>query len=245
MASLMKKLERVPTDVIQVHPRNARKGNVEIIAESLKENEQYAPLVVQKSTGYVLSGNHTLLAARSLGWPEIDVVYVDVDENHATRIMLAANKTADHGEYDDAALLDLLESLDDLEGTGYSMDDLDDLMAGMDKFEETPFEETLAAYTETDEELAKRSQKLSEIKSQDSQGLRETVLVLSQEQHEELHGLLQAVKRHLEGEGLTNGEVMLRCARTLGVIADIYHSHEPSCDCEWCKVARASESPIG
>jgi ParB-like chromosome segregation protein Spo0J len=236
----------VPVSALTPLPGNARKGNVEVIRESLKANGQYRSLVVRRTPDgelVILAGNHTHEAAVLEGRKEIRCDIIECTDEEAVRIALIDNKAPDLGEYDDAALLSMLESLDDLEGTGYSMDDLDDLLAGMDRVGETAFEQTLAAYTETEEELTQRSQKLSEIKSQDSQGIRETVLVLPQEQHEELHRLLQEVKRHLEDESLTNGEVVLRCARTLSVIADIYHSHEPGCDCEWCKVTLASESP--
>ena len=42
-------------------------------------------------------------------------------------MMLADNRASDLGSYDDNDLLMLLESLNDLEGTGYLPDDLDDL----------------------------------------------------------------------------------------------------------------------
>lgn len=125
MNSLVQQIQRVPTASLKTHPDNARRGNVEAIATSLRVNHQFSPIVVQASTNYVLSGNHTLMAARELEWPEIDVVFVDVDDHHAHRIMLAANRTADLGTYDDDALAALLQSLDgDLEGTGYTDEDL-------------------------------------------------------------------------------------------------------------------------
>lgn len=236
----------LPVDALTPLPGNARKGNVNIIRESLNANGQYRSLVVRRTPDgelVILAGNHTHEAAKLEGRTEIRCDIIECSDEEATRIALIDNKAPDLGEYDDDALLAMLESLDDLEGTGYTMDDMDDLLAGADRVGETAFEQTLAAYTETDEELAERSKKLSEIKSQDSQGLRETVLILPQEQHDELHRTLMEIRRHLEEESLTNGEVMLRCARTLAVIADIYHSHEAGCSCEWCGVARASESP--
>lgn len=127
---LLNQITRVPVDAITPHPDNARRGNTEAIKESLERNQQFAPIVVQKSTGYVLSGNHTLKAARELGWTEIAAVYVDVDDIHARRVMLAANRTADLGGYDDDAIVSLLSYLEgDYEGTGYTKEDLDALLA--------------------------------------------------------------------------------------------------------------------
>lgn len=128
MPSLLNSIETVPVESLEFFPGNARRGNVEVIAGSLKENEQYAPLVVQRSTRHVLAGNHTLKAAISLGWPEIDVVFVDVDDKRARKINISANRTADLGDYDDRLLAELLAQLDgDYEGTGFDPQDVDKL----------------------------------------------------------------------------------------------------------------------
>lgn len=129
MASLIDQIERVRVDSLTLHPQNARRGDVKAIATSLRVNEQFSPIVVQASTRYVLSGNHTLMAARELGWEEIDTVFVDVDDDRAYRIMLAANRTADIGTYDNDALAELLSYLDgDYDGTGYTDDDVQALI---------------------------------------------------------------------------------------------------------------------
>ena len=43
----------------------------------------------------VLAGNHTLLAARALGWKEIAATFVEVDDEYAKRILLVYNRTDD------------------------------------------------------------------------------------------------------------------------------------------------------
>jgi ParB-like chromosome segregation protein Spo0J len=73
----------------------------------LEINKQYRPIVVQKSTNKILAGNHTWLAAQSLGWEEIAVVYVDVDDVAAKRIVLADNRTNDLADYDGQILAEL------------------------------------------------------------------------------------------------------------------------------------------
>jgi hypothetical protein len=83
----------------------------------------------------VLVGNHTLTAARELGWETVNTFLVDVDERTAARIVLIDNRTSDLGGYDDAALYDLLSDLDDLEGTGYDDDDLEDLVVALEPVE--------------------------------------------------------------------------------------------------------------
>jgi len=109
-------------------PGNPRRGDVEAIAQSLKANQQFRPIVVQKSTGYVLAGNHTMQAAISLGWDKIDVHWVDVDDDRAKRIVIADNRLADKGHYDINALTDLLQEVADLDGTGYTDAELDALL---------------------------------------------------------------------------------------------------------------------
>ena len=111
---------------------NPRKGSVEKIAVSLEKHGQYRPIVVNLGsvTGRgreVLAGNHTLMAARSLGWSHVDACVVDVDDDTAKSIVAADNKLADLGGYDDVALFRLLDSLEDLSGTGYSISDLEAL----------------------------------------------------------------------------------------------------------------------
>lgn len=133
MASLLSDMKTVHISSLRYHPDNARRGNVEAIANSLHVNGQFSPVVVQLSTNYILAGNHTVKAAAQLGWSSIDAVYVDVDDRTAKKIMLAANRTADLGEYDNDALLAVLEELDgDLLGTGYTDIDLEVLRHGAD-----------------------------------------------------------------------------------------------------------------
>jgi hypothetical protein len=137
-----------PNTLSNVHPselstyhRNARRGNVEAIMGSLKANGQYKPIVVNVGTHTgrpmeVLAGNHTLAAHRNLAeldptdtrWNSIAVYWVDVDEDRATRIVLADNRTAEDSTYDDVMLYDLIKSLgDDLNGSGFNEHDVDKL----------------------------------------------------------------------------------------------------------------------
>lgn len=108
---------------------NPRRGDVEAIADSLRARGQYKPIVVNVGSitgrpNEVLAGNHTLMAARSLEWPSLRVVLVDVDGETAAQIVAGDNRIADLGSYDDEKLLDLLREADDLTGTGYSDVDL-------------------------------------------------------------------------------------------------------------------------
>tara|TARA_Y100000590_G_scaffold259805_2_gene291840 strand:- start:10274 stop:11581 length:1308 start_codon:yes stop_codon:yes gene_type:complete len=125
------KIEQVPVESLIVHPDNPRVGDVSAIANSIHVNGWWGTLVAQRSTNYVLAGNHRLLAAQSLGMETVPVYWVDVDDDHAVRILLADNRTSDLGSYDDEALITLLESLAgdyELEGVGWDADALEDLV---------------------------------------------------------------------------------------------------------------------
>lgn len=125
-----------PGDLSLFH-MNPRVGDVDAIAASLRAHGQYKPVVVNRGTHTgrpfeVLAGNHTVKAFRDLveahpeedGWRQVSCWVVDVDEDRAARIVAVDNRTADIGSFDDQVLVDLLESLPSLEGTGYSDDDL-------------------------------------------------------------------------------------------------------------------------
>jgi ParB-like chromosome segregation protein Spo0J len=132
-------------DGLVPYGNNPRKGNVDVIVESLSRHGQYRPIVVRSKTFEVLAGNHTLAAAKKLGWTEIAATFVDVTDDEAARIVLVDNRAADLGAYDDEVLTELLAGLPDLEGTGYDSDDLaflqalgephgdDDLAAALDE----------------------------------------------------------------------------------------------------------------
>jgi ParB-like chromosome segregation protein Spo0J len=120
---------------------NARRGNVDLIAESLSVNGQYKPIVVNVGTHTgraleVLAGNHTVQGARQLGWTMIDAVLVDVDRDAALRIALVDNRSNDLATYDDSALIALLQEVNTLEGTGFDDGEIDRLLALLDESDE-------------------------------------------------------------------------------------------------------------
>ena len=109
-------VEQIPTADLATFKGNPRRGDVKTIAASLRTNGQYRAIVVNRGTHTgrpmeVLAGNHTLMAARDLGWDTIAAHVIDVDEDRARRIVLADNRTAEIGSFDTDALTDLLQEL--------------------------------------------------------------------------------------------------------------------------------------
>ena len=130
--------ERVPLTDLNLYHKNPRVGDTQAIKGSIVSNGIFRPVVVNKGTytdkpNEILAGNHTVKAIRELAeehpddarWQHVDVWMVDVDSERAARIVLADNRTADLGSYDNEELLGLLHVVgNDLEGTGYDSDDL-------------------------------------------------------------------------------------------------------------------------
>ena len=141
-------VEDVSVNELIVHPRNARRGNIDAIVASIEANGWWGTLVAQKSTKHVLAGNHRLMAAQVMGMATVPVYWIDCDDEEATRILLADNRVADLADYDDQALLDLLSDFDnDLVGLGFDERDIEELTLSFESPEppnEFPtFDETL------------------------------------------------------------------------------------------------------
>ncbi|MGX1301366.1 ParB-like chromosome segregation protein Spo0J [Streptomyces albogriseolus] len=159
----------VPLLNLRPFPGNARRGDPAVILQSLVRTGQFRSLIV-RDTGdglVVLAGNHTLQALLAHGpgpcgmtttvdgqelpcalcageeWkPVARCEIVRCDDATATRINLVDNRSAELGGWDQEALADLIAGLDgDLDGTGYSDADLDNLLRAVEE-----------AYDEEDEE---------------------------------------------------------------------------------------------
>lgn len=130
-------VRRVSTASLALDPANARahgERNMEAIAASLQRFGQAEPLVVQAKTGRVIGGNGRLAAMRKLGWSECDVVEVDLDDLQATALGIALNRTGELAEWDEktlATLLDTLKNEGALDGVGFDLGEVDELLASL------------------------------------------------------------------------------------------------------------------
>ena len=145
MKSGIGQLETVPTKDLNVYYKNARRGDVDLIMESMQHNGVYKPLVVNRGTktgrpNEVLCGNHSLMAIRRLAdenpqdkrWQTVDVYVIDVDEDQAKRTVLVDNASNDKSTYDVEDLVNLLTELPTLEATGFTRDEVDQLLESLD-----------------------------------------------------------------------------------------------------------------
>lgn len=127
-------LELVDVDKLTPHPDNPRRGDLDAIAASIHENGFYGAVVAQRSTGYVLAGNHRLAAVKRDGGAQIPCFWLDVSDVAARRILSCDNRTAALGIDDPTALAELLtriaaESDGSLAGTGYTQEAFDAVVA--------------------------------------------------------------------------------------------------------------------
>ena len=105
--------ERVTVASLLFDPANVRKHgerNLDAIKASLARFGQQKPIVVD-GDGIVRAGNGTLMAAKALGWDEIEIVRTNLRGSEATAYAIADNRTAELAEWDEGALAEQLAAL--------------------------------------------------------------------------------------------------------------------------------------
>lgn len=120
----------VPIELLKLAKRNPRKGAVAEVVESLREFGQHRPVVVQRSTGEVVVGNHMLKAAHVLGWSQLDALIVNDDDDKAMRRALADNFTGDKASWDEEELAEILKETGAVPGTNEA--EIDALLAKLE-----------------------------------------------------------------------------------------------------------------
>jgi len=132
--------ETVPIDDLILYGDNPRQGDIGVIAESLKELDQFRTVVVNANPDAdtymnIAAGNHTVQAAKWIGWDQIQVGFVELTDDEFKRVVLVDNRSNDLATYDSAVLVQMLEELaatdQGLAATGYDGDDLDTLLSDL------------------------------------------------------------------------------------------------------------------
>lgn len=122
-----------PLDEIARHPDNPNVGDVHAVAMQMSSHGQTKPIVVQRSTGRIVAGNHRYLAACMLGWTHIAALMLDVDDHGARRILVGDNLPARGSREDEDQLTRILAVIATsptgrLDATGYGPDELAELL---------------------------------------------------------------------------------------------------------------------
>lgn len=108
---------------IKPHPKNVNIGDMDAIAESIEELGMFDPLIWNRRNGMLVTGHHTWLSTRKMGWTSWDVIVVDVDEETHVRMMLSHNAVAAKGRREEYGLANILRELEQAgatRGTGYT-----------------------------------------------------------------------------------------------------------------------------
>jgi ParB-like chromosome segregation protein Spo0J len=203
----------VPIDSAEAHPRNPRRGQLDVIAGSLSDFGQTKAIVVQASTRWIVAGNHTRRAAMErLGWTHIAAVVADLSEEDASSYLVMDNRSSDLGEYDTSGLVALLEEAAEdgrIASTGYSPDDLDDLIALNERSATAGRDEFEAGLNDDDEGGGERPG------PQREPGVREVVLLYSDDQHQQFSGWVRALMREFGTDSQSEAvyEAVKRAAR--------------------------------
>ena len=126
---------KVDIKSLTLDKNNARKHsgeNIQAIKRSLEAFGQQKPIVIDRD-GEVVAGNGTLVAAKELGWKQIEVVETELDHKEAAAFAIADNRSAELATWDDETLAKTLESFIDDEAidqlsTGFSDVEIDELI---------------------------------------------------------------------------------------------------------------------
>ncbi|MEW2631646.1 hypothetical protein AB0903_08295 [Streptomyces sp. NPDC048389] len=251
--------DSIPLAQLVPFPGNAKRGDVGTILTSLCRNGQYRSLVVREvepDRYVILTGNHTTqaLAAHGPGdcgmtvkvgeeerpcgvcgnepWdPVARCEIVQCDEETARRINLVDNRSADLGTYDDQALAELIAGLDDVHGTGYTDEDLADLLTAIEEAaeeEEPPEEQPAPAATPGAPDTATPATPAaagdSTPPTPPPPGHVIMTLTYLPPDRDEAARLVSVAREMFPAEGAP--EIVLRALRTLTAVLDSRHAHD-------------------
>lgn len=128
-------VEQFPVAELADHPQNPKDHDLGSIIESIRENGFYGTLYAQEwpdTPRYIIAGHGRRDALLEAGVTVVPVMFIECNPRRALKILLSDNRTPQQGGFNDAKLTDVLTELarlDDLSGTGYDLDDVDDLRA--------------------------------------------------------------------------------------------------------------------
>jgi hypothetical protein len=122
---------------LKPHPRNPRVHPESLIAKLVKSIENFGwtnPVILARD-GTVLAGHARLEAAKRIGLDRVPVLRTELDGDKADAYLIADNRIADDSEWDRFLLKGILLDLDhgafDLELTGFSLGEVEELMTAV------------------------------------------------------------------------------------------------------------------
>jgi DNA modification methylase len=102
----------------------------ERLKKAIQEFDYIDPIIWNERSGLIVGGHQRAKILKDLGYTEVEVSVVNLDEDKEKALNLALNKTG--GDWDYAKLKDLLVEIDtgafDMEITGFGLDEIDKLL---------------------------------------------------------------------------------------------------------------------
>lgn len=130
--------EIAPLSKLKPHPKNPRKHSedyIKRIERSIETFDKTNPIIITPDYT-IVAGHARLIAAQNLGLTEFPVRIFDFTPGEAEAYMIADNKLAEGSEWDmvllEKDILELKSFNMDIESTGFSEKDLNDLLIGVD-----------------------------------------------------------------------------------------------------------------
>jgi hypothetical protein len=123
--------------VLSAHPLNARthpEHQRAAIRGSLDRIGWVDVVKVNARTGRIVDGHARVEEATRAG-QTVPVLYVDLDDDEEAVVLASIDPIGALAEYDNQLLLDLLNEVGDLEGTGFGEDSIADLEALLDELD--------------------------------------------------------------------------------------------------------------
>lgn len=113
----------------EYNPRQITDEEMGKLKNSINEFGYVAPIIVNKHNNHIVGGNQRYEALKSLGYTDVDVIFVDEpDLNREKALNIALNKIS--GEWDFVKLADILDDLElndfDISITGFDELELED-----------------------------------------------------------------------------------------------------------------------
>ena len=138
----------------EYNPRQITDDEMEKLKNSINEFGYVAPIIVNKHNNHIVGGNQRYEALKSLGYTDVDVIFVDEqDLNREKALNIALNKIS--GEWDFVKLADIFDDFElndfDISLTGFDEPELENFCIEEDPNEHEPVEVVEDDYEEPDD----------------------------------------------------------------------------------------------
>ena len=128
------------------NPRTIEPGNLKRLQNSLERFGQVENVILNTTTGHIVSGHQRVMAAHAAGLDTLDVLEVELTEGAEKALNVALNNPSLQGEWDmdklKPVLDDVIGAFDiDLEDTGFDLEDYEGMFPQDAEVEEVPVPE--------------------------------------------------------------------------------------------------------